>query len=37
MAHAVVHTPPGGTEEQYDASIAVVHPGDGGPPADVRP
>jgi hypothetical protein len=26
MAYAVVHTFPGGTKEQYEASIAAVHP-----------
>jgi len=26
MAYAVVHHFPGGTEEQYEASIAAVHP-----------
>lgn len=29
MAFAVVHTFAGGTKEQYDASIAAVHPGEG--------
>ena len=29
MAHAVVHTFSGGTREQYEASIAAVHPGEG--------
>jgi hypothetical protein len=27
--HAVVHSFPGGTQEQYEASIGAVHPGDG--------
>ena len=27
MAYAVVHHFPGGTQEQYEASIAAVHPG----------
>ena len=26
MAYAVVHNFPGGTQEQYEASIAAVHP-----------
>jgi hypothetical protein len=29
MAFAIVHYFPGGTKEQYDASIAAVHPGEG--------
>jgi len=29
MAHGVVHHFAGGTEEQYRASIAAVHPSDG--------
>jgi len=29
MAYAVVHHFPGGTKEQYEASIAAVHPGKG--------
>jgi hypothetical protein len=32
MAYAVVHTFAGGTEDQYKASIAAVHPEDGGLP-----
>jgi hypothetical protein len=32
MAYAVVHRFPGGTEEQYRASIAAVHPADGSLP-----
>ena len=32
MAYAVVHHFPGGTQDQYQASIAAVHP-DGGLPA----
>jgi len=32
MAYGVVHRFPGGTEEQYEASIAVVHPSGGGLP-----
>ncbi len=29
MAYGIVHHFPGGTREQYDASIAAVHPGEG--------
>jgi hypothetical protein len=29
MAYALVHHFPGGTKEQYEASIAAVHPGKG--------
>jgi hypothetical protein len=29
MAYGIVHHFPGGTREQYDASIAAVHPGAG--------
>jgi hypothetical protein len=32
MAYAVVHYFPGGTKEQYEASIAAVHPGGGSLP-----
>ena len=32
MAYGVVHTFPGGTKEQYEASIAAVHPSGGGLP-----
>jgi hypothetical protein len=32
MAYAVVHHFPGGTKEQYEASIAAVHPGGGSLP-----
>ena len=32
MAYGVVHQFAGGTKEQYEASIAAVHPGDGGLP-----
>jgi hypothetical protein len=32
MAHGVVHHFPGGTREQYEASIAAVHPSDGSLP-----
>ena len=27
MAYAIVHYFPGGTKEQYEASVAAVHPG----------
>ena len=29
MAFAITHLWPGGTQEQYDATIAVVHPNGG--------
>jgi hypothetical protein len=29
MAYAIVHRFPGGTKEQYEASIAAVHPNNG--------
>jgi len=32
MAYGVVHFFPGGTKENYEASIAAVHPSDGGLP-----
>ena len=32
MAYGVVHQFAGGTEEQYEASLAVVHPSDGSLP-----
>ena len=32
MAYGVVHTFANGTQEQYDASIAAVHPSDGSLP-----
>ena len=32
MAYGVVHQFAGGTQEQYDASIAAVHPSSGGLP-----
>jgi hypothetical protein len=32
MAFGVVHQFPGGTEEQYQASVAAVHPSDGSLP-----
>jgi hypothetical protein len=33
MSYAVIHQFPGGTKEQYEASIAAVHPADGTLPA----
>jgi hypothetical protein len=33
MAFGVVHHFPGGTKENYEASIAAVHPSDGSLPA----
>lgn len=32
MAHGVVHQFAGGTKEQYEASVAAVHPSDGSLP-----
>ena len=32
MAYGIVHHFPGCTREQYEASIAAVHPSDGGLP-----
>lgn len=32
MAYAIVHQFPGGTKEQYETSIAAVHPSDGSLP-----
>jgi hypothetical protein len=32
MAYRIVHQFPGGTQEQYEASIAAVHPSDGSLP-----
>ena len=32
-SYAVVHFFPGGTKEQYEASIGAVHPADGSLPA----
>ena len=29
MAYGIIHHFPGGTKEQYEASIAAVHPGEG--------
>ena len=36
MAYGVVHFFPGGTQDQYEASIAAVHPADGVLPRRVR-
>jgi hypothetical protein len=33
MAYGIVHTFPDGTKEQYEASLAAVHPSDGSLPA----
>jgi len=33
MAYGVIHHFPGGTKENYEASIAAVHPSDGSLPA----
>lgn len=33
MAYGIVHQFPGGTKEQYEASIAAVHPAEGSLPA----
>ena len=35
MAYGIVHHFPGGTEEQYKASLAAVHPGDGLPEGQI--
>jgi hypothetical protein len=35
MAYGVVHFFPGGTKEQYEASIAAVHPADGLPSGQI--
>ena len=35
MAYGVVHQFPGGTSEQYEASIAAVHPADGLPDGQI--
>jgi hypothetical protein len=36
MAYGVVHRFAGGTKDQYEASIAAVHPADGGLPEGQR-
>jgi hypothetical protein len=35
MAHGVVHHFPGGSKENYDASIAAVHPTGGLPEGQI--
>ena len=35
MAYGVVHTFPGGTKDQYEASLAAVHPSGGLPEGQV--
>ena len=35
MAFAIVHHFPGGTKENYEASIAAVHPADGLPDGQI--
>ncbi len=35
MAYAVVHQFAGGTKEQYEASVAAVHPKDGLPAGQI--
>jgi hypothetical protein len=35
MAYGVVHRFPGGTKEQYEASVARVHPSEGLPDGQV--
>ena len=35
MAFGIVHQFPGGTKEQYEASIAAVHPSDGLPDGQI--
>jgi len=36
MAYGIVHFFPGGTREQYEASLAAVHPSDGSlPPGQI--
>ena len=37
MAYGIVHQFAGGTEEQYQASIAAVHPSDGSLPEGQMP
>ena len=32
MAYGIVHFFPGGTKEQYEATVAAVHPADGSLP-----
>jgi hypothetical protein len=35
VAYMLQHFWPGGTEEQYQATVAVVHPGDGMPDGQI--
>ena len=36
MAYGIVHFFPGGTQDQYDAALAAVHPSDGSlPPGQI--
>ena len=35
MAYGIVHQFPGGTQEQYEANLAVVHPGAGLPEGQI--
>ena len=35
MAYGIVHFFPGGTQAQYEASIAAVHPADGLPAGQI--
>ena len=35
MAYGIVHFFPGGTQAQYEASIAAVHPANGLPPGQI--
>ena len=37
MAYGIVHTFPGGTKDQYEASLAAVHPKDGSLPPGNKP
>jgi hypothetical protein len=36
MAIAIVHTYPGGTKQQYEATVEAVHPADGLPAGQTR-
>ena len=35
MAYGIVHQFPGGTQAQYEATLAAVHPGDGLPDGQI--
>jgi hypothetical protein len=35
MAFAIIHHFPGGTKEQYEATLAAVHPGEGLPDGQI--